>query len=254
MRLIASKSFSTDNAYKSHLQSKKHREKAASQALLSSTTETAGPSSTGVMVEASIEASASDVEDEDSGDEDELEIEQRLASARRRIQPSDCLFCPIRSANVPDNLDHMKSKHSFYIPDRELLVDLPGLLSYLGEKVVLANLCLYCPNGGREFGDLTAVRKHMVDKSHCKMAYETDEDRAELADFYDFKGDSDNGSEWEEVDDEEGMESEDIVDVRVCRDVHNSRALLTVRPQVLVWRRMVFPWCCRPGVLSAIVL
>ena len=108
----------------------------------------------------------------------------------------------------------MKSKHSFYIPDRELLLDLPGLLSHLGEKVVLANLCLYCPNGGREFSDLSAVRKHMIDKSHCKMAYETDEDRAEVADFYDFRGGSEDGSDWEELDDEEGLDQEDVVEVR----------------------------------------
>jgi len=30
------------------------------------------------------------------------------------------------------------------------------------------------------------VRKHMIDKSHCKLAYETEKDRLEMSDFYDF--------------------------------------------------------------------
>ncbi|WWD00267.1 hypothetical protein V866_007176 [Kwoniella sp. B9012] len=85
---------------------------------------------------------------------------------------------------------------------QDILLDLPGLLSYLGEKVAVGNLCLYCPNGGREFGSLEAVRKHMIDKAHCKLAYEMEEDRAELADFYDFAGPDEMAeSDWEDMED-----------------------------------------------------
>lgn len=96
----------------------------------------------------------------------------------------------------------MSRLHSFFIPDRDILIDLPGLLSYLGEKIAIGNLCLYCPNGGREFGSIEAVRKHMIDKAHCKLAYDAEEDRVELADFYDYAGDG-SQSDWEDMDDED---------------------------------------------------
>lgn len=101
----------------------------------------------------------------------------------------------------------MTSAHSFFIPDRELLVDLNGLLAYLGEKVLVGNICLYCPGGAKEFGDVASVRKHMVDKGHCKIAFETDEDRAELADYFIFEI-IDEEEAWEDMDDDgdQGME------------------------------------------------
>lgn len=206
-----SKSFSTDNAYQSHLQSKKHRERQAAQQKVeqgrsegdvdqhtSAGPSQAGPTSTSVIEDLD--------EAEDSAEDDDEGIDERLAAARRRIRPSDCLFCPLSSVSIDDNVLHMAKKHSFFIPDQDILIDLPGLLSYLGEKIVLGNLCIFCPNGGREFSDTRAVRKHMIDKYHCKLAYETDEDRAEIADFYDFTGNVGTDSDWEEVD---GGNSED---------------------------------------------
>lgn len=152
----------------------------------------------------------------DTEDDDEEEIEERLAAARRRIRPSDCLFCSVSSKSVQDNVTHMSRYHSFFIPDQEILTDMSGLLSYLGEKVVLGNLCLYCPNGGKEFGDVDAVRRHMVDKSHCKLAYETNEDRAELADYYDYKTVGREDDEWEDMSDD-GAEESEIFEVRMQR-------------------------------------
>lgn len=134
--------------------------------------------------------------------EDDLDIEERIAAARRRLSPGDCLFCSHHSDGVEDNVSHMSRFHSFFIPDQDILIDLPGLIGYLGEKITIGNLCLFCPNGGREFGSIEAVRKHMIDKAHCKIAYADDEDRAELADFYDFAGDESNG-EWEDIDEED---------------------------------------------------
>lgn len=249
--LIESKSFSTDNAYKSHHHSKKHREKEVAHAQASHPTENPGLSKVASSIVDPVHYSASDEDaEEGTSDESEAEIDERLASARRRIQPSDCLFCPTNSKTISDNLDHMKSKHSFYIPDRDLLLDLPGLLSYLGEKVVLANLCLFCPNGGREFGDLFAVRKHMADKSHCKLAYETDADRAELADFYDFRGDSDDGSDWEEVNDEASERSEGIPEVRLHLRFH---AIQKAKARTLALHspRMASRWSSHLVVLLA---
>jgi pre-60S factor REI1 len=65
----------------------------------------------------------------------------------------------------------MQLAHGFFIPDREYLVDLPGLILYLSEKVAIGNVCLYCNGKGKEYKSMEAVRKHMVDKSHCKVRF-----------------------------------------------------------------------------------
>jgi pre-60S factor REI1 len=59
-------------------------------------------------------------------------------------------------------MKHMTEAHSFIIPDIEFLVDLRGLIEYLGEKVSVKNMCLYCNGKGRGFQSLDAVQKHMV--------------------------------------------------------------------------------------------
>ena len=140
---------------------------------------------------------ATDDEDEDEGD-----IEAKLAASRRRRHlPSDCLFCTQRLPTIEACLQHMSTLHSFFIPDQDYLSDLSGLLAYLAEKVIVGNICLYCPGGSREFGSVEAVRRHMIDKSHCKMAFETDDDRIEMSDFYTYEGEGGVGDEWEDVDD-----------------------------------------------------
>lgn len=80
----------------------------------------------------------------------------------------------------------MERSHGFFIPDADYLVDLKGLLNYLGEKVAVSNTCIWCNGRGRELRSLEAVRKHMDDKSHCKIAYDTLKDRLDISDFYDF--------------------------------------------------------------------
>jgi len=56
----------------------------------------------------------------------------------------------------------MTSEHSFFIPDIEYLIDIEGLIKYLGEKISIANVCLYCNERGKAFYSLEAVQKHMV--------------------------------------------------------------------------------------------
>jgi pre-60S factor REI1 len=80
----------------------------------------------------------------------------------------------------------MSGEHSFFIPDLEYLTDPTGLITYLGEKIAVSNVCIYCNGKGREFRTLDAVRKHMIDKSHCKIAYDTERDMLEISDYYDF--------------------------------------------------------------------
>nr|XP_019965966.1 PREDICTED: zinc finger protein 622 [Paralichthys olivaceus]XP_019965967.1 PREDICTED: zinc finger protein 622 [Paralichthys olivaceus] len=113
------------------------------------------------------------------------------------IPTTDCLFCSHHSKSLLKNVAHMTKVHSFFIPDVEFLVDLRGLIRYLGEKVGAGNVCLWCNEKGRSFYSAEAVQSHMTDKSHCKLF--TDGDAAlEFADFYDFRSSYPDGKEGED--------------------------------------------------------
>ncbi|KAJ3594575.1 hypothetical protein NHX12_003882 [Muraenolepis orangiensis] len=112
---------------------------------------------------------------------------------------TDCLFCPHRSRSLLRNVAHMTRHHGFFLPDPEFLVDLRGLVRYLGEKVGAGNVCLWCNERGRSFYSTAAVQGHMTDKSHCKLL--TDGDAAlEFADFYDFRSSYPDQKEGEDGD------------------------------------------------------
>lgn len=165
-------------------------------------------------------------------------IEEKIAAARSRLQPTQCLFCQESSTSLEDNLTHMSSAHSFFIPDAEYLVDVTGLITYLGEKIAVGNVCIHCNGKGREFRTLDAVRKHMTDKGHCKIAYDSESERMELSDFYDFSSsypDTDKrkkktkkggqikieeqaDAEWEDMDIEDDVEVDEVVDEDVSED------------------------------------
>jgi pre-60S factor REI1 len=164
-------------------------------------------------------------------DEDEQvikSIDEKIAAARSRLSTTSCLFCPQVSLTLDDSLTHMSLSHSFFIPEAQYLIDLPGLILYLGEKIAVGNVCIYCNQKGREFRSIEAVRKHMVDKSHCKIAYDLEDDRLELSDYYDFTSsykdvpsttessnqpDEEDEETWEDVDDDEdGEQADEIVD------------------------------------------
>ncbi|KLT39997.1 hypothetical protein CC85DRAFT_166770 [Cutaneotrichosporon oleaginosum] len=247
------KAFSSENSFRSHVVSKKHRDREASLAQGRLHQADQGSSAAPVTEVVGLQGEhASDIDmpstdnrletclvediDDDSDTGVDSDIEARIAASRRRISPNDCLFCNYRSTDPATNFEHMSRAHSFFIPDRDLLVDVSGLLAYLGEKVAIGNLCLFCPNGGKEFGSLAAVRKHMIDKGHCKIAYDTNEDRAELADFYDFEGEflSDQ-SDWEDVD-QDG--SEDRSDDEVPRIAGDGLSLVLPSGRVLGHRSL----------------
>lgn len=84
------------------------------------------------------------------------------------------------------NLEHMALTHSFFIPDVGFLQDLEGFLTYLQEKVYIANICLKCNGKGKGFHSAAAVQRHMDDKGHTQIPYETEEDMEEFDEFYDY--------------------------------------------------------------------
>lgn len=67
---------------------------------------------------------------------------------------------------------------------------------------------------------MTAVRQHMLAKRHCKIPYESEDERLEISEFYDFTSSyanfnsnttPDNEDDWEDVgSDEAGSDDEDL--------------------------------------------
>jgi pre-60S factor REI1 len=209
--ILRSKTYTTENAYRSHIQSKKHKENElkSSQKQTTHSKDDSAPTTPPL----------SKVTKSVTIDEDE---EQKVieSASRSRLSTTSCLFCPQVSLSLDDSLTHMSLAHSFFIPDAQFLIDIPGLILYLGEKIAVGNVCIYCNQKGREFRSLEAVRKHMVDKSHCKIAYDLEDDRLELSDYYDFTSsysdappsnntkssnqpDEEDADLWEDMDDDD---------------------------------------------------
>ncbi|CCC68829.1 hypothetical protein NCAS_0B07450 [Naumovozyma castellii] len=150
-------------------------------------------------------------------------MQQKLAN-KVDIPLEECLFCTKKVFEDFDtNLDHMFRNHGFYIPEQKYLEDKIGLVKYMSEKIGLGNVCIVCNYQGRS---LEAVRAHMLAKRHCRIPYESENEKLEISEFYNFtstyegfdnttkkpitvvEGD-DNDEEWEDVDSEEEKEDEE---------------------------------------------
>ncbi len=202
---LCTKKFSSEKALKNHTASRRHKdaERARIARPMSEVSQTDDDS---VMTTTEYEPEAGKVESE--SDEE---------SENHPIPPNVCVFDGHLSDSPEMNAAYMADKFGFFLPFIENLVDLPGLLKYLGEKVGIGNICVECD---RPFRSLSAVRQHMIDKQHCKM---TDYDEVwieEYAEFYDFTrenpneeqddDDEDDDEGWEEVGDDEVIEGEVI--------------------------------------------
>lgn len=250
-KLLHSKVYTTENSYRSHLQSKKHKEnelrpvprskpvseRPEEQQLPTTDLQENVPEVKKEEVGVVETKLAALTVDEEGSPEEEINrtIDEKIAAARARLSPSHCLFCPHQSSDLADNLTHMSSSHSFFIPDADYLVDLPGLITYLGEKIAVGNICIYCNDKGKEFRSLEAVRKHMVDKSHCKITYESESDRLEVSDYYDFtssypdtqhkkKKQIREDQEWEDVEGGDA-DADEIVDEEMSGSEEDSEEL-----------------------------
>jgi pre-60S factor REI1 len=132
-------------------------------------------------------ASASVVEPTSSkvaGTNEEDEFEDIQESEEIEYSPERSLFDYNKTfETIEENIHHMSLTYGFFIPDIEFLTDLPGLIQFLGEKIYYGNICLYCQ---KTFQNRIACQRHMIDKSHCKIAYEEGIDMDDISDFYDF--------------------------------------------------------------------
>ncbi|KAK3316064.1 C2H2 type zinc-finger-domain-containing protein [Apodospora peruviana] len=115
-----------------------------------------------------------------------------------------CLFCNYESPTPPLNALHMERIHGMFIPEKQYLVDLEGLLASLQERVFELHECLHC---GKVKANAFAVQTHMRDKGHCQIPYTTEDEQIEIGEFYDFRStysDEDGGSDDEDESMDEG--------------------------------------------------
>ncbi|KAK5166938.1 pre-60S factor rei1 [Saxophila tyrrhenica] len=111
-----------------------------------------------------------------------------------------CLFCNYDSPTLDLNINHMGKQHGFFIPEREFLVDLEGLVNYLSETIQVLNTCLFCH---KTLHSAHGIQTHMRDRGHCMIAYATEDEQMDVGEFYDFRStysDEEIEEEDEEVD------------------------------------------------------
>lgn len=163
---VCNKTFKSQESLDQHLRSKKHLKAAA------------GKTNTDDVVGTRV------VRKEESEDTSADPVDKRIEKGRR-LGPLECLFSGHLSATPEENAEYMYMNYGFFIPDVEYLVDLPGLLSYLGDKVGVGFCCVYCH---RVFESVQAARQHMLAAGHCKIVYgdDDDEEAGEFDEFYDF--------------------------------------------------------------------
>lgn len=157
--------------------------------------------------------------EKDSVVDEETLIKEKLAN-KVDVPVTKCIFCKDEEfEDVDGTFGHLFKQHGLYVPERTYLINKEGLLSYLYEKIGYGNVCLSCNFQGRNF---QSIIQHMLSKNHIKIPYETEDEKLEISDFYDFSktyevdaaaaaGEAgDNDEEWEDVDDEELENDEDI--------------------------------------------
>ncbi|PNS21736.1 Cytoplasmic 60S subunit bioproteinsis factor [Sphaceloma murrayae] len=216
------KTYYSENAYQNHLGSQKHKAQVAkmsarqiladgaeTDSMMSSTFSLGEPVETASTVSAAEAADVADIADavhaSSLADGDAVRP-QDTGSSAPSAQPSSstasdanmedadedlvevrlnqCLFCNTLCEDVETNVKHMSKQHGMFIPERDYLVDLEGLLSHLHEIIYDLHECLFCRQR-----KTTAIgaQTHMRDRGHCMIAYSTEEDMIDIGDFYDFR-------------------------------------------------------------------
>eukprot|EP00042_Codosiga_hollandica_P029627 m.165449 g.165449 ORF g.165449 m.165449 type:complete len:393 (-) comp53120_c0_seq3:196-1374(-) len=198
---ICKKKYASENAFQTHLASKKHKDTVASvkpennqeaeaDAPQLHNTQPAGMDVSVATPAAAAVDPASTQPSEEAGTE---EAEEAAAG----LKITNCIFCPIESESLEANVEHMTVVHSFFVPEIEYLQDLSGLIAYLQEKVGDFHMCLRCNGRGRKFHSLTSVRQHMLEKGHVHLD-DSESGTMEVSEYYDFT--SSYPDDWEDVD------------------------------------------------------
>ncbi|KAJ5773330.1 Zinc finger U1-type [Penicillium paradoxum] len=194
-----SKAFYSENSYQNHLNSSKHKQRAAR---LRKDGDAASVQSSAFSLGEPVTKSDNDVskvaDDLKSATIEEQDEEMEDETKEDGFSASLCLFCKVDSTDSHTNVDHMRKEHGMFIPEQKYLADLDGLLNYLYSKITENFECLYCHTLKN---DAHAIVTHMRDKSHCMIAFETEDEQVEIGQFYDFR------STYSEDEDESTAES-----------------------------------------------
>lgn len=157
---ICKKSYSSQKSFDSHKSSKQHKSLASQS---DNEHKNIGIPAAKKIVKP-IENKVVEESDDEYEDVDDDEEWDEVVSENNPIVNNICLFCPKSSDSLLLNIKHMSDIHSFFIPDIEYLVDLKGLLIYLGEKICQGFMCLWCNDSGKNFHSIESAQAHMIDK------------------------------------------------------------------------------------------
>ncbi|CAL5870466.1 uncharacterized protein PFLUO_LOCUS4703 [Penicillium psychrofluorescens] len=176
------KTFFSENSYQNHIKSAKHKQREArlnkegdDASVMSSTFSFGEPvnkENDVSKVTDGLKTATIEEQDEEASDE-----KDEFSTAR-------CLFCREYSSDIEANVEHMYKTHGMFIPEREYLADLEGLIHYLYRKITENFECLYC-HAIRN--NAAGIRTHMRDKGHCMIAFESEEEQIEIGQHYDFR-------------------------------------------------------------------
>lgn len=128
---------------------------------------------------------------------DEMEEDEEY---EHKANLDQCLFCNYISPNLDLNMNHMGKQHGFFVPEKEYLVDLKGLINFLSETIQVLHQCLFCH---KQVHTTSGVQTHMRDRGHCMIAYSTEDEQMDVGEFYDFRSTYDDESTEGEDDEEE---------------------------------------------------
>ncbi|KAJ5083280.1 Cytoplasmic 60S subunit biogenesis factor REI1 [Penicillium angulare] len=211
------KAFYSENSYQNHVKSSKHKQREArlgkesdSASVMSSAFSLGEPVGTSGGQDVSDVTdglkAATIAEDEEEGDDEVMK------DNTTEFNSSRCLFCRIESSDIEANVEHMSKSHGMFIPERDYLVNMEGLIQYLYRKITENHECLYC-HAIRNNAD--GARTHMRDKGHCMIAFEAEEEQIEIGQYYDFRSTYSDDEEDEEEDQDEDEAMADAGGVKI---------------------------------------
>lgn len=123
----------------------------------------------------------------------------KSTGAAPELSLKSCLFCNYESPTVALSATHMERIHGMFIPEKQYLIDLEGLLGSLQKRIQEFNECIFCE---KVKSNAFAVQTHMRDIAHCKIPYTTEADQLEIGEFYDFRSTYSDDEEEDSDDDE----------------------------------------------------
>lgn len=136
--------------------------------------------------------------------EDASEAASSTSTPVPDITLKSCLFCNYDSPTVALNIVHMERIHSMFIPERQYLIDLEGLIGALQQRIHEFHECLYC---GKVKNTSLAVQTHMRDKGHCKIPYSSEGEQVEIGEYYDFRSTYSDGDDSDEESIDDGKQN-----------------------------------------------